>query len=181
MPRIKKYIDIRYDAWHEVIPDYKNIIDKVIKLTYKNSYLSEIAGNIQHKTMEIYIFLDNDDSLHQKNLIYRNKDKPTNVISVPMFKICYKNQELMEKIMLNQLGDIYISLDSLIKEVHHKEYTDYDFFEDHSYNLMLNMHFAHMICHGFLHLLGYDHINDEDAEIMENIEKKVLFKVKKFF
>ena len=226
MPRIRKYIDIRYNAWNDLIPDYKKIIDKVIRLTYKHSYISKIAddrllskpiyneeflgeakmstaayedvheerkqvsttklsleiefgkkSNIGHKTLEMYIFLDDDKSLHEKNLIYRGKDKPTNVISVPMFKTCYKEPELLENIMLNQLGDIYISVDTLIKEVESGDYTDYEFFTDRSNDMMLYYHFAHMICHGFLHLLGYDHVDDKDAEIMEEIEKNIIYRL----
>lgn len=97
---------------------------------------------------EVSITLTNDSEIHKINREYRNIDKPTNVLSF----------ELGDDILL---GDIYISLDTILKEAKQEKISVQD-------------HTAHMIVHGMLHLQGYDHIKDKEAEIMENKETEIL-------
>ena len=87
-----------------------------------------------------------DSEIQQINRDYRNIDKPTNVLSF----------ELGDDVLL---GDIYISFDTVKKEAISENIS----FEDHC---------AHMVVHGVLHLMGYDHINDKDATVMEAKETK---------
>ncbi|UJF22948.1 rRNA maturation RNase YbeY [Shewanella sp. OMA3-2] len=87
------------------------------------------------------------------NHTYRGKDKPTNVLSFPF--------EAPAEIDLPLLGDLIICVDVVKKEAQEQEKT-------------LEAHWAHMVIHGCLHLLGYDHIIDEEAEEMESLETQLL-------
>ncbi|MEG3767450.1 rRNA maturation RNase YbeY [Alteromonas sp. 14N.309.X.WAT.G.H12] len=109
------------------------------------------ALKIQDKEVTIR-FVDRDES-QSLNHTYRGKDKPTNVLSFPF--------ECPPDIPLNLLGDLVIC----VPVIHHEAVEQ---------NKVVNNHFAHMIVHGLLHLLGYDHIDDEEAEAMERLETKIL-------
>lgn len=95
------------------------------------------------------------DEIHGLNRQYRHKDKPTNVLSFPF--------EIPEEIQMDPplLGDIVICADIIEKEAEEQQKE-------------LIAHWAHMVIHGVLHLLGYDHIEDAEAEIMESMEIKLL-------
>lgn len=115
---------------------------------------AEIANAVvehTNKNAEVSIVLTNDTEIHELNKKYRNIDKPTNVLSF----------ELDDDILL---GDIYISLDTVFREAD-------------ELGISVEDHTAHMVVHGVLHLLGYDHIKDEDAIVMESKEIKVLKKL----
>lgn len=100
---------------------------------------------------EVSIVLTNDDEIHDINKKYRNVDKPTNVLSF----------ELGDDILL---GDIYISFDTVMREAKQAK-------------IPFKEHVAHMVVHGMFHLLGYDHITDDEAVIMEMKEGQALKKI----
>lgn len=105
--------------------------------------------------------VDNDES-QALNHEYRGKDKPTNVLSFP-FEI---PQELVEMgadmgDMAHMIGDLVISAPVVAQEAIDQKKT-------------AEAHWAHMVVHGCLHLLGYDHIKDEEADVMENLEREIL-------
>ena len=87
------------------------------------------------------------------NLQYREKDKPTNVLSFPF--------EVPEGIELDLLGDLVICAYIVSEEAKDQNKKHHD-------------HWAHMVIHGCLHLLGYDHIDDCEADEMEALEAKLL-------
>lgn len=87
------------------------------------------------------------------NLTYRSKDKPTNVLSFPF--------EAPPEVELPLLGDLVICATVVEQEAIEQ-------------NKPLNAHWAHMVIHGCLHLLGYDHIIDEEADEMESLETQLV-------
>ena len=105
------------------------------------------------KPAELSIRIVDSDEIQRLNKTYRDKNKPTNVLSFPV--------ELPDVVELPLLGDIIVCADIVESEAkaQHKP---------------LVHHWAHMIIHGTLHLLGYDHIEDNDAAIMEGLEIKLL-------
>ncbi|MFK5981110.1 MAG: rRNA maturation RNase YbeY [Rhizobiaceae bacterium] len=107
---------------------------------------------------ELSILLTNDAGVQKLNLQWRNIDKPTNVLSFPADDI-----EVGEGAGM-LLGDIVMGWDTLAREAKDEGIS----FDDH---------FSHLVVHGFLHLFGYDHQNDADAEIMEQIEREALAKL----
>lgn len=102
------------------------------------------------------ILFTSDSQIQELNRQWRGQDKPTNVLSFPAAQD--GNPEFS-----NYIGDIAIAYETIVREAQ-----EYDkVFEDHV---------LHMIVHGILHLLGHDHENDAEAEIMEDLERKILAK-----
>ena len=116
-------------------------------------WLSAVAKQQMIEDTEITIRLVDDEESQFLNSTYRNKDKPTNVLSFPF--------EAPPGVELPFLGDLVIcsSVVAMEAKQQNKE-------EQH--------HWAHMVIHGCLHLLGYDHINDNEAEEMETTEVTIL-------
>ena len=108
---------------------------------------------VTDEEFELTIRLVNIEESQQLNSQYRHKNKPTNVLSFPF--------EVPEGIELNLLGDLVICVQVVEKETKEQNKSLFD-------------HWAHMIIHGCLHLLGYDHINDVDADEMETLEILIL-------
>lgn len=98
---------------------------------------------------EVSIALVNDAEIRALNKTYRTKDIPTNVLSFP------------DAGPAPILGDIVIARETVVQEAS-------------AGHLSIGDHLAHMLVHGFLHLQGYDHENEDDAEIMEALETKIL-------
>lgn len=100
-------------------------------------------------------FVDENES-QTLNRDYRGKDKPTNVLSFPF--------ECPPEVPLNLLGDLVVCVPVIVKEAK----------EQHK---PIAHHYAHMIIHGTLHLLGFDHIEEADATEMEQLEIALLAKL----
>ena len=113
--------------------------------------IAEAAVSAEYKKSEVSITLVDDKHIHTLNRQYRGIDKPTNVLSF----------ELGDNVLL---GDIFISLDTVVKEAR-------------AAHISVEEHTAHMIVHGMLHLQGYDHLNDQEAAIMEKREIQILKKL----
>ena len=105
---------------------------------------------------EIVVRIVDEQEIAELNEQYRRKHGPTNILSFPV--------EVPEGIELNLLGDLVVCAPVLEKEAleQHKALTD---------------HWAHIIVRGVLHLLGYDHIDDDEAELMESKEITILNKL----
>lgn len=93
------------------------------------------------------------DEIQELNKQYRDKDKPTNVLSFPM--------QSPEEIDVDLLGDIVLCASVIKQEAKQQSKSEVS-------------HWAHMVVHGMLHLQGYDHIKDDDAEEMEQLEINIL-------
>ena len=102
---------------------------------------------------EVTVRLVDEAESHELNHTYRGKDKPTNVLSFPF--------EAPPGIELPLLGDLIICRQVVEQEAREQEKP-------------LEAHWAHMVIHGSLHLLGYDHIEDEEAEEMESLETEIM-------
>ena len=138
---------------------YETIIKKVVEQCFKEE-------RIENSKLYISITLTTPEHIHEINKQYRNVDKETDVLSFPMFE----KEELDEKIK-NQnfehedvLGDIVISIERVKGQA--QEY-------GHSFE----REFSYMIVHGFYHLMGYDHIEEEDKIIMRPKEENILNKL----
>lgn len=134
------------DQWHNLLHE---ITSKVI-----NNY------GLKCKS-EISFLLTNDEEIQQLNKQYRKKDKPTNVLSFP----CYTEEEISILSKRNDLpvmlGDIALALNTIIEE-------------SKAENKNFLNHFYHLVVHGMLHLLGYDHEDDTEAEHMQQKEISIL-------
>ncbi|MDF7773800.1 rRNA maturation RNase YbeY [Sphingomonas sp. AOB5] len=112
--------------------------------------------------IEVAIRMTDDDEVHGLNLQYRQKDKPTNVLSFPMIQ-----PDLLDTVTQNSddgeviLGDIVLAHGVCAAEAVERGISTAD-------------HATHLIVHGTLHLLGYDHQGDSEAEVMEEMERAAL-------
>ena len=107
---------------------------------------------------EVSITFVDKDEIHKLNREYRKVDRPTDVLSFPM------NEEFLIEGVDSMLGDIVICMD--IAKDQAKEY-------GHS----LDREIMYLTCHSMLHLLGYDHIEEDDKKIMRDKEKEVMKKL----
>jgi probable rRNA maturation factor len=112
-------------------------------------------------TIEISLRVTSDAEVQSLNRQYRNQDKPTNVLSFPMVQ-----PDLIETLANTDdgdvlLGDIVLAHETCAREAIERGVSTQD-------------HAIHLIVHGVLHLLGYDHMTDADAEHMEAIERDVM-------
>jgi probable rRNA maturation factor len=112
--------------------------------------------------VEISVRLTSDGEVHGLNRQYRGKDKPTNVLSFPMVQ-----PDLIDTVSRNGddgellLGDIVLAHGVCAREAEEK-------------GVALEAHATHLIVHGLLHLLGYDHQGSAEAEHMESLERDVM-------
>ncbi len=105
------------------------------------------------KDAELTVRIVEKDEIKALNGIYRHKDSPTNILSFPF--------ECPPEVDLPLIGDLIVCLEVLKKEALEQKKS-------------VEEHFAHLIVHGCLHLIGYDHIEDDDAKIMEPLEIKAV-------
>ena len=116
---------------------------------------------------EISILACDDPKITVLNEDFRNLSKPTNVLSWPSEDrgalVAGEHPERLKQAEKTdpELGDIAISFDTCAREASEQ-------------NKSLENHISHLLVHGVLHLLGYDHIEDADAEIMEQLERSLL-------
>ena len=103
--------------------------------------------------VEMTVRIVDEAESHELNLTYRGKDRPTNVLSFPF--------ECPDQVELPLLGDLVICRQVVEREAAEQEKP-------------LMSHWAHMVVHGSLHLLGYDHIEDDEAEEMESLETQIM-------
>ncbi|MFU9136239.1 rRNA maturation RNase YbeY [Erwinia tasmaniensis] len=115
-------------------------------------WLEAVLPQFQEES-EVTIRVVDEAESRMLNHTYRSKDKPTNVLSFPF--------EAPPGIELPLLGDLIICRQVVEQEAAEQEKP-------------LLAHWAHMVIHGSLHLLGYDHIEDDEAEEMESIETEIM-------
>lgn len=156
-------ISIDCEDWTQELPSYQNLIENCFAEISKHVSEGRALSNFPH--IEVSVVLCSDDLIHQLNHDYREKDKATNVLS-----FCGLDEEEINSYLKNNqkpenrpfsLGEIYIAYETMNRE-------------SQEATISLINHFQHLIVHGFLHLLGFDHIHDDDAKIMEALETSLL-------
>jgi probable rRNA maturation factor len=119
------------------------------------AWVDAALEDVNQDTEMVIRIVDEAESA-QLNEQYRHKKGPTNILSFPF--------EVPDGIELNLLGDLVICAPVVAREAS----------EQHK---PLGHHWAHIVVHGVLHLLGYDHIDDDEAELMEGKEIEILKKL----
>jgi len=153
--------------------------------------MTNITPEINNPRLSMSVVFADDAEVHALNRDYRSKDAPTNVLSFPMLEreeledlvsVC---PELVEGLSFSSpasekesspstssgqtglgeqevmLGDIILAYETCAREAAEK-------------NISLEAHATHLVIHGTLHLLGYDHISDADAQVMESLERRIM-------
>ena len=150
-------IEINYDEINE-LPNEELLIKNVIETVLKEEKVIQ--------DLEIYVTLTNNENIHKINLEQRNVDRPTDVLSFPMFE--REEIKLLKEVSKEEqyiLGDIIVSIEKVKEQA--EEY-------GHSFEREL----AYLITHGMLHLLGYDHMIEEEKEQMRKREEEILGELK---
>lgn len=142
-----------YDKTDSVEADYINLVEELLTIAAEQEKIQENA--------EVSIsFVDNDE-IQEINKTYRDKDQPTDVISFALEDEFEGEVEIIGVELPRVLGDIIISVD--MAKVQAEEY-------NHSFKRELGF----LAVHGFLHLLGYDHMNEADEAKMKQRQEEVL-------
>lgn len=113
---------------------------------------AEIVLESAGEERDIVVLLCDDAEMRRLNKAWRGKDSPTNVLSFPTAQ---------GPTSQNHLGDIAIAFETMAREAS-DEGKDF------------SAHLAHLVVHGYLHLVGYDHEADAEAEEMETLERRIL-------
>lgn len=136
-------------------------VEEIARTAMLNTLLiARLPSRIENKMLEASIVLANDDLIQVLNREYRDMDKPTNVLSFAM----HDSDDPIAESAAVPLGDIILSYQTISREAKEQG----KFFKDH---------FTHMIVHGTLHLLGYDHVTEDEANNMETLEIRILEKM----
>ena len=160
--KINLDVIINEDKWLESVDfdaqkvafELKDLVFDYVKKECQHELLS------YDKELSLNVCLSNDEEVHGLNKEFRGMDKPTNVLSFASIDDDEFWDELEEDIEHN-LGDIILSFETLWREALEKGISVY-------------AHYCHLLVHGFLHLLGFDHQEDEEAEEMEALEVEIL-------
>ena len=137
-------------GWKQALPNIVFFAQKVAEQTLKQVQMSLPRSSLS-------IVLANNDFVRELNKSYRSKNEYTNVLSFPADE-CIKMKKVNKEIIL---GDVILALKKIREESKEQ-------------NKIFQNHFAHLIVHGILHLLGYIHLHRKEAEEMEKLERIIL-------
>ncbi|MEQ1578784.1 MAG: rRNA maturation RNase YbeY [Hyphomicrobium sp.] len=150
-------VDVIHDAgnWHETRawPALEGARAVIVAALVA---LTEHPSLITHVPSDVCVALSDDANVRRLNAAYRNKDKPTNVLSFPAGDDA---QEPDAPAVF--LGDVVLALETVLREAA-------------ELGIPAQQHVQHLAVHGVLHLIGYDHETEEDAAVMEGLETAIL-------
>lgn len=151
-PPFEVTLDLQLASDHQPLPSEEQLTLWAAAAIGRAFALSQ-SKQSENREAELTIRIVDEAESQNLNHTYRGKDKPTNVLSFPA--------DLPEGIDLPLLGDLVICAPVVTQEAQQQHKTN-------------EAHWAHMVVHGSLHLLGYDHIDDAEAEQMEQLETEIL-------
>ena len=131
-------IEVEAEGWTKALPDIEAIVETAAKAA-----LGTVEG-------DVVVLLADDAAVQDLNARFRDKDRPTNVLSFPAAESAFPH-----------LGDVVLGHAYCAAEAEAQGKT-------------LKDHLSHLVVHGVLHLLGYDHMEDEEAEEMEGEGRTIL-------
>ena len=141
-------VDISYSPWKDTFPEVEQFV-KVITIDTLN--FLDVKGYV-----EIGVMLTSNNEVKKYNLRYRGIRSPTNILSFSQEEV-----NIFPGLIPKYLGDLVLGYQIIMKES----------FEQ---NKLLTAHLAHLLVHGVLHLLGYDHAKNNEASLMEKKETEIL-------
>lgn len=145
------------------IADWRMVIDRLDErcLSIVRAALEQGTQVSWLRNGEVSLLLSDDDEVRDLNGRYRGRDQPTNVLSFPNIELDQGKTSMAPPVGPVLLGDIAMSYQRLAAEAIERDKPVLD-------------HFAHLLVHGVLHLLGHDHQEEEQAEMMEGLEEVIL-------
>lgn len=155
-------LSVNQPFWTEMVDfDVYKTTEELKNLVFE--YVADVVSPellVQNKTYMVNVCLSDDAEVHKLNKEFRGIDKPTNVLSFANID----DEDFAEMLKVTEeieLGDIILAFETLQKEADIK-------------NISVYAHYCHLVVHGFLHILGFDHQDDAEAEEMENLETEIL-------
>ncbi|WP_158916426.1 rRNA maturation RNase YbeY [Caulobacter sp. S45] len=138
-------VEVEDEAWTQALPDAETLVRRAVE--------AALAFEVEAPTVSdetIAVLLADDEAVRELNARFRDKDQPTNVLSFPAAESAHPH-----------LGDIALAYGVCAREAE-------------AQGKPLSHHLSHLAVHGTLHLLGYDHQADAEAEAMEAMERAIL-------
>lgn len=161
MNKLELNLTMEEPGWEDALPGLQKLSQEIMDKTISYVSAHEDIDFLQSgKTICVNLALSNDEEIHDLNVKFRQIDKPTNVLSFANIDDEDFASEINDSDVI-ELGDIIIALQTMQKEADEK-------------GISLRNHFCHLFAHGLLHLLGFDHIEDDEAEYMEDFEVQIL-------
>ncbi|SRR5579859_168471 len=147
-------VEIADEAWLAKVPDAEALCSRVAAVA-----LGAAASlvDLPAERLEVSLLLTDDAQVQALNRDYRQQDKPTNVLS---FAALDEDSPIPSDGPI-LLGDVIVARETTEREAAEED-------------KRLVHHLAHLVVHGVLHLLGYDHMEDDEAEEMESLERSIL-------
>lgn len=151
---LKVALRIEDENWTACVPDIKNLVRRAARCAWKAGNKGDLFLPV--KQAEASIMLADDAAVRELNKTYRGIDKPTNVLSFAALDD--EDEPIVDPLLL---GDIIAAFETTKREAEEQGCSVAD-------------HLFHLIVHGVLHLIGYDHIDEAGAEEMETLEIQIL-------
>lgn len=149
--------------WRRAMTNVRTTVEKAV-----HAVLSSQPA-LPKGVVQLSILLTSDAEVRRLNKLWRGQDKPTNVLSFPAGQFTLGRQEKNKKSMAQSkpilLGDVVMARETILREARSEKKTP-------------RAHVSHLVVHGVLHLLGYDHEHSKAAKIMEKLERQVLARLK---
>lgn len=173
------FVETEAGDWQATLPEAEALVRRAVAAALAGARAAAAAGGphpVPDGPGEMSVLLSDDATVRQLNHQYRGKDKATNVLSFPMMEEEEEGDDVFEDdgegdqgdgdgddadLPPLLLGDIILAYETLVKESTEQ-------------GKPLADHLTHLVIHGVLHLLGYDHIEDADADRMERLETTIL-------
>lgn len=151
--------------WETASADVEGLVEAAARAAFEAAEKPEILGG--DTPVEMSLVLADDALVHTLNRDYRDKDKPTNVLSFALLDDLDDTDESTDDVLARDegmpilIGDVILAFETVQREAleQGKSFGD---------------HLTHLVIHGVLHLLGYDHQSDPDADRMERLETSIL-------
>lgn len=141
------------DKTDSISEEQQDLLERLLQFAAKKEKVAEDA--------EISLTFVHNEEIQQLNREYRDKDAPTDVISFPMQEKTEGEMDIIGEMLPPVLGDIIISVDKAKEQAA-------------DYNHSMERELGFLTVHGFLHLLGYDHMNEEDEKKMFRKQESIL-------
>jgi probable rRNA maturation factor len=148
-PLVEVAVVILSSSWLSDLPRARALV--------KRAAIAAVAGarpRLPRAGASLSVALSDDRHVRSLNRAHRGKDRPTNVLSYPADAAAARG-------VARPLGDVVLAFETVRREAHAQRKT-------------LAAHLTHLVVHGTLHLRGHDHIDDEEAEWMEALERRIL-------
>lgn len=155
------HLDLAFKKWEKAFAK----MEKKIEMAVASAFLdAKKPKAFAKRNFEVSVVLGDDKLMKELNHTYRGQKKPTNVLSFPQMKMKGVTARVLDDLGEAgpiSLGDVVLAHQTIAKECKEQKKT-------------LENHTVHLVVHGTLHLLGYDHMDAKDAKSMEKLECDIL-------